>query len=178
MGFRRHIILLCLFLIAACSPGSSQNSAAPSLDNEPHKAGTGQPLQGTINGQDWTYLSGRAYLKKSQPNFMVVQLWNTPISKPCEEKAGSTLQMRITAPNEASSWTLTPEDPFNANLSIFFADEDLHLQPKDNMRADHGEVTFLSIDKDFVSGVINGSFQNPRVGGTRVNGDFTVPFCP
>lgn len=178
MGIRRHLILLCLFLIAACSPGSSQNNPAPAVDDVPHKTGTGQTLQGLINGQDWTFISGRAFLKKSQPNYMVVQLWNTPISKPCEEKTGSTLQMRITAPNDMSTWTITPEDPFNANLSIFFADLDMHLQPRDNMRADRGEVTLLSIDKDVVSGVVNGTFQNPRIGGTRVNGDFSVPFCP
>lgn len=165
-------------MIAACSPGSSQNSQPPSIVDEPQKTGTGQTLQGMINGQDWTFHSGRAFLKKSQPNFLVVQLWNMPIAKPCEEKTGSTLQMRVTAPNAVSSWTVTPDDPFNSNLSIFFADLDLHLQPRDNMRADHGEVTFLSIDKDSVSGVVSGSFQNPRVGGTRVNGDFTVPICP
>ncbi len=178
MGLRRDILLFSLTLIVACSPGSSSNSPSPSSNDDQRKTGTGEAAHGTINGQVWNFRSGRAYLKKSQPNFMIVQLWNDPVSKPCQERTGSILQIRLTAPNEVGGWTITPEDPFNANLSIFFADLDFELQPRDNMRADHGEITFLSIDKDQVSGVVNGFFQHPRVGGTRVKGDFTVPVCP
>lgn len=178
MGIRRQFLLLSLTFIAACSPGSSSNSPSPTPNDDQRKTGTGEAAHGVINGQLWNFRSGRAYLKKSQPSFMIVQLWNDPISKPCQEKTGSILQMRLTAPNQVGTWTITPDDPFNANLSIFFADLDFELQPRDNMRADHGEITFLSFDKDQVSGVVTGSFQNPRVGGTRVTGDFTVPFCP
>jgi hypothetical protein len=178
MSIKHRLILLSLTLTMACSPGSSSNSPTSSSNDDQQKTGTGEPAQGQINGQQWSFRSGRAYIKQSPPASMIVQLWSDPISLPCQEKTGSILQMRLTAPNEVGSWTITPEDPFNGNLSIFFADLDFHLQPRDNMRADRGEVTLLSIDKDSVSGVVKGSFQNPRVGGTRVSGDFTVPFCP
>jgi len=165
-------------MTVACSSGSSQE--APSLvgPDIPQKTGTGQAVQGMINGQDWAFQSGRAYFKKSQPNILVLQLWNEVVENPCEERIGSTLQVRVTAPSSPLSWIITPEDPFNANLSVFFVDLDLLLQPRDNLRADSGEVSFLSISKTNVSGVVSASFQNPRVGGTQVRGDFNVPFCP
>lgn len=174
----KHLFLLICFTVTACSSGSSSESSPALPPDDQQKTGTGEPAQGSINGQPWIFRSGRAFYKKSQKNFLVVQLWSDDVANPCKEKVGSILQMRLTAPNRESSWTITPEDPFNANLSIFFSDLDYQVQPKDNMRADRGEITFHSIDKERVIGTVFGSFQNPRVGGTRVGGDFSVPFCP
>lgn len=173
----KHSLILILIFVGACSSGSSPNSSH-SLPPDQQKTGTGEPAQGQINGQKWHFLSGRAFYKKSQPNFLIVQLWNEEVPEPCKENRGSTLQMHLTAPNQLGSWVITPEDPFNANLSIFFADLDFELQPRDNMRADQGEISLFTIDKLQVRGAVAGSFQNPRVGGTRVAGDFIVPFCP
>src|SRR5437868_15499560 len=96
---------------------------------------------------------------------------------PCKEKKGSALQIRMNAPNQMATWNVAVDDPFNSAISIFFADLNFKIQPRDNMKADQGEVTFTSIDKRFVGGYIAGSFQNPKVGGTHVAGDFVVPFC-
>ncbi len=96
---------------------------------------------------------------------------------PCKEKKGSTLQVRLTAPKGLATWNISPDDPFNSLLSIFFSDLNLRPQPRDNMKADQGEITFTSIDKHFVGGYIAGYFQNPKVGSTRVVGDFLVPLC-
>lgn len=176
MGLK-HVALFSLLLMLACSSGHSPETT-PVPQNEQQKTGTGEPAQGIINGQNWVFRSGRASYKKPQNKFLIVQLWNELIEDPCNEKRGSTLQIRVTAPAQEATWAITPEDPFNANLSIFFADLDMQLQPRDNMRADHGEITFFSIEPQGVTGTIQGSFQNPRVGGTRVHGDFSVPFCP
>jgi len=174
----KHLLLLIFFVVSACTSGSSSDATPAPPPDDQQKTGTGEPAQGYINGQAWIFRSGRAFYKKSQKNFLVVQLWGEEFANPCKEKLGSVLQMRLTAPSREASWTITPEDPFNANLSIFFSDLDYQLQPKDNMRADRGEITFHSIDREHVTGTVFGSFQNPRVGGTRVGGDFSVPFCP
>lgn len=149
---------------------------APPLLEDQQKAGSGEPAQGQINGQDWTFRSGRAYFKKYQTNYLIVQLWQDDIVEPCKEARGSTLQVRATAPKGLQTWLVTPDDPFS-NLSIFFSDLDFVLQPRDNMRADRGEVSFLSIDKDQVRGYISGSYHHPIIGPTRIAGDFAVPLC-
>lgn len=173
----KHSLILILIFAMACSSGSSPSSVSPPPPDQ-QKTGTGEPAQGQINGQEWLFRSGRAFYKKSQPHLLVVQLWSEDVAEPCKENRGSTLQMRLTAPGQLGTWAITPEDPFNSNLSIFFADLDFVLQPRDNMRADRGEISFFGIDKLQVSGTVSGSFQNPRVGGTRAAGDFIVPFCP
>lgn len=165
-------------LFTACSPMGSSSGAGADGRNDQHKVGAGGPAQGYINGQEWSFRSGRAYFKKYQKNYLVIQLWNEDIADPCDEKRGSTLQIRLTAPKALATWQISPDDPFNSALSVFFADLHFRPQPLDNMKADRGEITFTSIDKRFVSGYVAGSFQNPRVGGTQVAGDFLVPFCP
>jgi hypothetical protein len=177
MRLLQEVLLFVVFgFLTACSPSGSTGSSAAPADHQ-LKVGAGAPAQGQINGQEWVFHSGRAYFKKYQTNYLVVQLWNEDIADPCKEKRGSTLQVHLTAPKELRTWRVSPEDTFNSVFSIFFADLDFKLRPQDNMKADRGEITFTSIDKRFVGGYIAGSFQKPGVGGTRLAGDFVVPFC-
>jgi hypothetical protein len=173
--FKQVIILLVSSLLAACSPAGSPGDSSNPADQQ--KAGLGEPVQGRINGQSWAFRSGRAYFKKYQPSHIVIQLWNEDIAEPCKEKRGSILQVRLRAPKELATWNISRDSPLNPLLSMFFADLDFKPQPRDNMKADRGEITFTSIDNQFVGGHIVGSFQNPKVRGTRVAGDFVVPFC-
>lgn len=171
------ILLLCAIFLVSCSPGKQASPWSPPLPAEDQqKTGSGVPAQGQINGKDWVFRSGRAYFKKYPSNYLVVQLWQEDIADPCREGRGSSLQLRATAPKALQSWRVTPEDPFS-NLSIFFTDLDFVLQPRDNMRADHGEVRFLDINKELVKGYIAGAYQNPLVGLTNIIGDFEVPLC-
>lgn len=174
-----HFLLLCgLFLLIACSP-SSDAEEVPVVPPPGHKLGEGEAAKGTINGQDWTFRSGRAFaFRRHQTSYLVVQLWSESFADPCKEKTGSILQARLTAPFSVASWNIASEDPFNSNLSIFFTDLDFKPQPRDNMRADRGEISFGMINPSEVTGYFAGSFRNPKVGGTSVAGDFAVPLCP
>lgn len=173
------LLALGFLLLTACAPsGSFEETPIPPLPPPDRKLGEGEAAQGKINGKDWVFKSGRAFIyRKYRTNSLIVQLWNENIAEPCKEKTGSALQMRLTAPQKVSTWTIAPEDPFNSNLSIFFMDLDFIPQPRDNMRADQGEITFTSINKLEVTGYVAGSFQHPKVGGTQIAGDFAVPFC-
>lgn len=179
MRLLNHFLLITLTVLLSCAPAkNADNTPTPSPPPPDHKLGEGEPAAGKINGKDWVFKSGRAFVyRKYRTNYLVIQLFGDKFEDPCKEKTGSILQVRLTAPQKSASWTIAPEDPFNSNLSIFFTDQDFKPQPRDNMRADVGEISFSTINKFEVNGYFNGSFQNPRVGGTHVAGDFAVPFC-
>jgi hypothetical protein len=175
----RLLIYLTLIIgLLGCSHSNDEEAGSAAPPPGGRKLGEGEAATGTINGKPWTFRSGRAYsYSKYQSSYIVVQLWNEISANPCKEKKGSALQARLTAPLDTTTWNISPEDPFNANISIFFTDLNFKIQPKDNMRADRGEVTFGSINAQEVTGYVAGTFQNPKVGGTSIAGDFAVPFC-
>ncbi|WP_413289581.1 hypothetical protein [Bdellovibrio sp. HCB337] len=179
MRLLNHFVLFIgLLVLVACSP--SKKAAETPIPEPPpdRKLGEGEPAQGSINGKAWEFKSGRAFVyRKYRTNYLVIQLWGDKFEDPCKEKTGSVLQVRLTAPQQMATWMIAPEDPFNSNLSIFFTDLDFQPQPRDNMRADLGEISFGIINKFEVHGYLNGSFKNPKVGGTHVAGDFAVPLC-
>lgn len=107
----------------------------------------------------------------------MVQLWNEVSENPCLESRGSTLQVRLVAPFATGHWSISPEDPFNATLSIFFVDANFKPRPWDFLRADQGDIQFDQITSREVKGYFSGSFLNPRTGETRIIGDFKVPLC-
>jgi len=171
------ILIFGLLSFVACSH-SNDGEEASTPPPAGRKLGEGEAATGTINGKAWTFRSGRAYsYSKHQASYIVVQLWNEASANPCKEKTGSILQARLTAPLETTTWNISPEDPFNSNISIFFADLNFRPQPKDNMRADRGEITFGAINPQEITGYVAATFSNPKMGGTSIAGDFAVPFC-
>lgn len=182
MRFSIYLFFLStLLLFGNCAPkgGFPVTPPPPTPPEGGNKLGEGEPAQGQINGQQWVFQGGRAYaLTKFQQNYVVVQLWNEKHADPCSVKLGSTLQVRLMAPFASSNWSIAPEDPFNANISIFFTDYNLNLRPWDNLRADQGEIRLGDLNSQEVRGFFAGTFNNARVGETNVEGEFVVPFCP
>ena len=170
--------ILGLLIATACSHDGSSSQDPSNNSQSDQKPWAGEIANGQINGKAWVFKGGRSYIfaKKGQ-KYLIVQLWSDAFADPCNERVGSVLQVRITAPMELNSWQVAMDDPFNANLSIFFADLDFNPHPRDNMRADEGQITLANFDDAKVNGYFKGSFQNPKVGGTQVQGAFSVPLC-
>ena len=170
-------MLLSSFALLACNGGVSSSAGSPPTSLE--KPWNGEVANGEINGQRWIYKSGNAHIfRKNLKQYLVLHLWNTPpVEDPCAETKGSILQVRLLFPYRVGDWRIDPQDPFNANLSILFSDRQFQPGPLDNMSADEGAISIFALDKGMVSGYFYGSFKNPKVANTLVQGGFLLPLC-
>lgn len=171
---RRAVILFMSILCLSCSEDKSTNEQeAPEGIQKPWNE---ELAIGQINGQPWSFQSGSAHIiHKNLQYYLLVRLWNEKLNDPCEQEVGTALQVRLVAPKRIDSWSI--QDPFEAKFSIFFSDREFKPRPLDNLKADAGKITLISITKLEVSGVFNGSYTHRKVGPTEVHGAFTVPVC-
>lgn len=170
-------IFLGICCIGACSSDDSSKGAAPAPDPG-QKPWNGQQAYGEINGKEWLFKSGTAHIiRKHWQYYLIIRLWDEAFEDPCNERQGTSLQVRMMAPKRVDHWEISPEDPFNSTFSIFFSDRDFNPHPQDNMKADEGKITFLAIEKNKVMGYFEGSFKHVKVGRTEIQGGFSVPLC-
>jgi hypothetical protein len=174
MKLFKHVLgLVATLVFLSCT---QNKEAAPAVPPDTVKPWSGPLAAGQINGQDWQYQSGSAHIVKHNFQiFLLIRLWGDKIADPCNEKEGSSQQVRLTAPKRLDSWKI--EDPFESKFSIFFSDREVKPRPLDNLKADEGQITLMEISKTDVTGYFAASFTHPKVGVTEAQGGFTVPIC-
>ncbi len=148
-------LLLC-FVFMGC--GGDAEEDAEIID---------QTLQGTINGEDWTFMYGIATTDEKQGTVFVTMVpvagsETSPCSIPSDYKGPKILMIRkpVVASGNMS---------FTENLTFSYQTEEAF----NNDVATDGKWRFDSVDDDKITGAIVAS-----TGDHQINGTFELTRCP
>ncbi|QLY25583.1 hypothetical protein HW988_00565 [Bdellovibrio sp. KM01] len=178
--FAKWLLSLLVIGLVACADQGSSSSVIP--DNQNQNNGDSPDIieyaRGSIKGRDWKYVQGRAVIfKRNNKNFLEIRLWNERFDNPCAVAVGTNTQVRMYAPYSQGTWRIDPLDPFSLIPTVIFSDYSAGSHARGNLIADQGAISVNTINKDMVSGVVQGRFTPSDVGATHIYGRFSVPLC-
>lgn len=158
-----NLSVLCLFLLsllASCG-GDSENS--PSYEFKD------QNLQGMINGESWSFITGTAQTSSQDPNQFFVDMAAMAIQDPCNAFVLEGNRVFFSIPNEVGVHQLHLDLSNGTGQTATLFDQSETL----NVIATQGAIELLTITSTEVTGRMDARGDTDSF----VNGNFTLTVC-
>lgn len=163
MKLKSKALFLCIAILSfGCG---DDDTDSPSYDFKD------QVAQGSINGQSWTFVSGRASISDEK---LSIDLAADSDAVPCETFSFAGLKIFFTVDNKVALTELFFDlENFEGKTATFFDPDDGEFGL--NIIAVEGAIEILSITDNEVKGRID--VRDGHDNTSSVNGNFTVEIC-
>ena len=158
------VLGMILSLVACKKETTSSGSAGVSRPAEEIKSGV---VDGKINGDAWTFVSGVAKKDSFRPERIRLELWDNSEADPCNVFFPTSKRNLLTSvPEAVGNYELGNE----TNVTFYYQSTDMGSA---NLIATAGRLIIDEITDDTVKGRILATYDNDNT----VNGAFTLTLC-
>jgi hypothetical protein len=155
----RNIVILAVIAGVACKKNGGGDDETYTI--------TAQPLQGTINGEDWDFVIGGtdAFLSEGEDDFFT-SLYGEDVDV-CNFGSSEGPSLIVQLPKEPGSYEMS-----FANNATFVVDG------SDNFIATKGTVRVDEVTETTVTGGVHMIYPDDGEFAGEVDGEFEVEICP